>query len=211
MGPRTAARRPGWGTRDLLDLIAADHPNPALLEVGSGHDLVLLGVDSIVVADAGGAEPVGITDLLAADADPFCELESAWLRHLDSDHPEVIARLAGKLPAVLRRGRVRPLGLDRYGCGYGSRGRCRRWGRPRRPPAVPRAGARHHRVGPGDPAVDGLPFVNGLRAAAVAAASQAGRYRGGVSAPPRIRSSRTGGECASRSASCWPSPSGSAQ
>ncbi|MCB0947568.1 MAG: DUF2470 domain-containing protein, partial [Mycobacterium sp.] len=47
--------------------------------------------------------------------DPFCELESAWLRHLDSDHPEVIARLAGKLPAVLRRGRVRPLGLDRYG------------------------------------------------------------------------------------------------
>ena len=27
----------------------------------------------------------------------------------------MIARLAGKLPAVLRRGRVRPLGLDRYG------------------------------------------------------------------------------------------------
>ena len=106
---------PAGALRDLLDLIAADHPNPALLEVGSGYDLVLLGVDSIVVADAGGAEPVGITDLLAADADPFCELESAWLRHLDSDHPEVIARLAGKLPAVLRRGRVRPLGLDRYG------------------------------------------------------------------------------------------------
>ena len=106
---------PAVALRDLLDLIAAEHPNPALLEVGAGHDLVLLGVDSIVVADASGAEPVGVAELLAADADPFCELESAWVRHLDTDHPEVIARLAGKLPAALRRGRVRPLGLDRYG------------------------------------------------------------------------------------------------
>lgn len=106
---------PPTAVRALLDLIAADHPNPALLGVGTEHDLVLLGVDSIVVADAGGAESVGVGDLLAARPDPFCELESAWLRHLDSDHPEVVARLAGKLPATLRRGEVRPLGLDRYG------------------------------------------------------------------------------------------------
>ena len=56
-----------------------------------------------------------MSDLLAAHPDPFCELEAAWLQHLDSDHPEVVARLAGKLPAPLRHGHVRPLGLDRYG------------------------------------------------------------------------------------------------
>lgn len=106
---------PPHAVRELLDLIATARPDPALLEVGSGQSLLLLGVESVVVADATGAEPVAVTDLLAAAPDPFCEFESAWLRHLDSDHPEVIARLAGKLPAPLRRGRVRPLGLDRYG------------------------------------------------------------------------------------------------
>lgn len=101
--------------RDLLDVIAAEHPNPALLEVGGDDVLLLLEAESVVVADSTGAEPVGLSDLMAARPDPFCELESAWLRHLDADHPEVIARLAGRLPATLRRGRVRPLGLDRYG------------------------------------------------------------------------------------------------
>ncbi len=101
--------------RSLLDLIAAEDPNPALLEVGSGRALLLLDVESVVVADAAGAEAVSVNELLAAQPDPFCEFESAWLRHLDSDHPEVLARLAAKLPAALRRGRVRPLGLDRYG------------------------------------------------------------------------------------------------
>ena len=96
-------------------MIAAARPDPALLEVRAGQTLLLLGVESVVVADATGAEPVGLADLLAAAPDPFCEMESAWLRHLDSDHPEVMTRLAGKLPAGLRRGWVRPLGLDRYG------------------------------------------------------------------------------------------------
>ncbi len=101
--------------RELLDVIAAEHPNPALLEVGSGDILLLLVVESVVVADATGAEPVRLGALLGANPDPFCELESAWVRHLDSDHPEVMSRLAGKLPPALRRGRARPLGLDRYG------------------------------------------------------------------------------------------------
>ena len=105
----------GADVRELLDLIAAESPNPDLLEVGSQHVLLLVQVDSVVVADATGAEPVAVAALLAAQPAPFCELETAWLRHLDSDQPEVIARLAGKLPASLRRGRVRPLGLDRYG------------------------------------------------------------------------------------------------
>jgi len=103
------------GVRELLDVIAAENPNPALLEVGSGHVLLLLVVESVVVADATGAEPVRLGALLAARPDPFCELESAWVRHLDEDHPEVMSRLAGKLPPALRKGRVRPLGLDRYG------------------------------------------------------------------------------------------------
>lgn len=47
--------------------------------------------------------------------DPFCALETCWLRHLDADHHDVVARLASKLPGPLRRGRIRPLGLDRYG------------------------------------------------------------------------------------------------
>ncbi|MCV7217752.1 DUF2470 domain-containing protein [Mycobacterium crocinum] len=106
---------PDHAVRTMADMIATDHPNPALLDIGSGQELFLLEVESVVVADAAGAETVGVHELLTAQPDPFCEFESAWLRHLDNDHPEVLARLAGKLPAPLRRGRVRPLGLDRYG------------------------------------------------------------------------------------------------
>jgi uncharacterized protein DUF2470 len=101
--------------RAILDLIAADNPNPALLQVGSEHSLLRLDVESVVVADATGAESVGLAALLAADPDPFCAMETCWLRHIDSDHHDVVARLASRLPAPLRRGRVRPLGLDRYG------------------------------------------------------------------------------------------------
>ena len=34
---------------------------------------------------------------------------------MESTHREVVERLATRLPTALRRGRVRPLGLDRYG------------------------------------------------------------------------------------------------
>lgn len=99
----------------VLDLIAAEDPNPALLQVGDEHTLLLLEADSVVVADSDGAEAVGIAALLAARPDPFCAMETPWLRHLDAAHQEVIHRLATRLPAPLRQGRVRPLGLDRYG------------------------------------------------------------------------------------------------
>lgn len=110
----------------LLDTIAAEDPNPALLQVESlasvrvsdgdiRHTLLRLEIDSVVVTDAAGAESVGVATLLTARPDPFCAVESCWLQHLDSAHQDVIARLAAKLPAPLRRGRVRPLGLDRYG------------------------------------------------------------------------------------------------
>jgi hypothetical protein len=42
-------------------------------------------------------------------------MESCWLQHMESAHREVVDRLANRLPVSLRRGRVRPLGLDRYG------------------------------------------------------------------------------------------------
>ena len=69
----------------------------------------------MVVADAGGAESVSVTALLEAKPDPFCAIETCWLRHIDADHHDVVVRLAAKLPRSMRRGRVRPLGLDRYG------------------------------------------------------------------------------------------------
>lgn len=107
----------------LLDLVAAADPNPALLAVNAGDDaggdarfaLVRLEIESVVVADSTGAESVGLGALLAARPDPFCEMESCWLQHMESAHHDVVARLATRLPAGLRRGRVRPLGLDRYG------------------------------------------------------------------------------------------------
>jgi hypothetical protein len=107
----------------LLDLIATADPNPALLQVNTaeGTDgdtrlaLVRLEVESVVVADSTGAEAVGVSALLKARPDPFCVMESCWLQHLEVSHREVIDRLADRLPMNLRRGRVRPLGLDRYG------------------------------------------------------------------------------------------------
>lgn len=111
---------------DTLDLIAAECPNPALLGVdtprcapAAGEEprstLLRLEIASVVVTDATGAEPVSVGDLLGARPDPFCALESSLLWHLDTAHSDVLARLVSRLPAPLRRGHVRPLGLDRYG------------------------------------------------------------------------------------------------
>lgn len=106
----------------LLDMIASEHPNPALLQVNSDphrdtprYRLMRLEVESVVAADSTGAEAIGLGALLAARPDPFYALESCWLRHLESEHRDVVDRLAARLPVALRRGRVRPLSLDRYG------------------------------------------------------------------------------------------------
>src|SRR5271155_5790994 len=110
----------------MLDLIAAEHPHPALLQVQTPESgpvaaddtrylLARLEIESVVVTDATGAEAVDATALLAARPDPFCVVESCWIRHLDTAHRDVVARLAARLPARLRRGDVRPLGIDRYG------------------------------------------------------------------------------------------------
>ncbi|MGE2718075.1 DUF2470 domain-containing protein [Mycolicibacterium litorale] len=110
---------PGADVPALLDLIASVDPNPALLQVNSGDNsryaLMRLEIESVVVADATGAESVGVSALLQARPDPFCAMESCWLQHMESAHQDVVERLASRLPAAMRRGRVRPLGLDRYG------------------------------------------------------------------------------------------------
>ncbi|MCB0949797.1 MAG: DUF2470 domain-containing protein [Mycobacterium sp.] len=79
------------------------------------HAIMRLEIDSVVAADATGAESVAPQVLLGARPDPFCAMESCWLQHLEAAHRDVVERLASRLPASLRRGRVRPLGLDRYG------------------------------------------------------------------------------------------------
>jgi hypothetical protein len=113
--------------REMLDLIAVEHPHPALLQVRTPESgpvaagdtqylLARLEIESVVVTDATGAEAVDSAALLAARPDPFCAFESCWIRHLDTAHRDVVARLASRLPARLRRdGDVRPLGVDRYG------------------------------------------------------------------------------------------------
>ncbi|BBX47047.1 DUF2470 domain-containing protein [Mycobacterium cookii] len=119
-------RVPQSSVRELLDLIAEEHPHPALLQVQTPNSgpvrpgdtrylLARLEIESVVVTDATGAEAVDAAALLAAQPDPFCGFESCWIRHLDSAHRDVVARLAARLPARLRRGDVRPLGVDRYG------------------------------------------------------------------------------------------------
>lgn len=105
----------------LLDVMATEHPNPALLDVQTlrspmaEHTLLRLTIDSVVVADASGAESVQVNAFLAAAPDPFWAVESCWVQHVAAQHPEILARLAARLPATLRRGDVRLLGVDRYG------------------------------------------------------------------------------------------------
>jgi Protein of unknown function (DUF2470) len=119
-------RVPSAEINPTLDLIASECPHPALLQVDTPrcaaptpgderYTLLRLEIASVVVTDATGAEPVSIEELLAARPDPFCEIESTLLWHLDNAHGDVVARLVSRLPAPLRRGQVRPLGLDRYG------------------------------------------------------------------------------------------------
>ena len=116
---------PGAVTK-IPDLIATESPDPALLQVDTPrsmpsdggeprYTLLRLEIASVVVTDAIGAEAVSVQDLLVARPDPFCGIESSLLWHLENTHGDVVARLVSRLPAALRRGHVRPLGLDRYG------------------------------------------------------------------------------------------------
>ena len=157
---------PPEASRTLAAAVATDHPDPGLLDVGHTTTLLRLVLDSAVVADSHGAEPVPLDDLLAARPDPFWEIEDHWLEHLEADHGELVDLLARRLPRHLRGGRVRPLGLDRYGIRLRVEDTGAEGGRTDN--AV--------RLSFGDPVDDaaalsralrllvGCPFVNGLRA-----------------------------------------------
>lgn len=109
------ASTPPNGVLPMLDLIAADNPDPALLDVGRDTALLLLTADSIVLADSAGAENVDVPAFTASAPDPFCRVEAAWVHHLNSHHAELIHRLRRHLPPCLRRGRLQLAGVDRYG------------------------------------------------------------------------------------------------
>jgi len=118
------------------------------------------------VADATGAEPVPVRDLMDAEPDPFWEVEDDWLQHLDIDHSDMVEQIARRLPPSLRIGRARPLSIDRYGIGIRVEG-----------PRVNGVGQDHDvRMPFANPVSDvtelgralrilaGCPFMNGLRA-----------------------------------------------
>ena len=95
--------------------IAETRPDERLLDVGHGVTLLRLTPASLVLADAEGTHSLRPHMFSAAPPDPFHDYEAQWLRHLESDHADVVEQLARHLPAELRGGRIRPLGLDRFG------------------------------------------------------------------------------------------------
>ncbi|MEE4023978.1 DUF2470 domain-containing protein [Gordonia sp. PKS22-38] len=101
--------------RDLAVEIAAEHPDDGLLDLGHGYSMLRLQIDNAVIATSAGAASVGSVELAGAAPDPFWEFESDWIAHLDADHADLVGQLARRLPRDMRSGRVRPLGLDRFG------------------------------------------------------------------------------------------------
>lgn len=107
---------PDAAQRALAIEVAGLHPRPSLLDVGHGVRLVRLRLESAVITDFSGAESIDADTLRSTAPDPFWELEADWLRHLDSDHQDVLECLAHRMPGGgTPPGRVRPLTLDRYG------------------------------------------------------------------------------------------------
>lgn len=151
---------PANAQRALASEVAAEYPHTALLDVGHTSALVRLVIESAVVADATGAEPVCVDALRAAAPDPFWEMESAWLQHLDADHQDVIESLARKLPPTLTYHRVRPLAVDRYGLTLRLEGHARDVD-IRLPFAEPVADV--EALGRAVRVLIGCPFMNGLR------------------------------------------------
>ncbi|WP_374201897.1 DUF2470 domain-containing protein [Actinokineospora sp. PR83] len=101
--------------RALAVVVAADRPDPRLLDLGHGAALLKLVPASLVLADGEGTHPVPLDAFAAAEPDPFAAQEAGWLRHLEVSHTDVVGALVRHLPEELRGGHVRPLGLDRFG------------------------------------------------------------------------------------------------
>jgi hypothetical protein len=93
------------------------HPAGELLGIGRETRLLRLDLAEVVLREGGSCAEVAPPDYAAARPDPLAGVEARMLRHLDRDHPDVLALLRSRLPAgqVGPRDVVRPLGLDRHG------------------------------------------------------------------------------------------------
>jgi hypothetical protein len=94
------------------------HPRPELLDLGAERDgrrdwtILALTVAQVEIDDAWGSAVLEPAEYAAGAPDPFVAVESGILTHLDACHGAELTRL---LPGSAPPGRVRPLGLDRYG------------------------------------------------------------------------------------------------
>lgn len=95
--------------------IAETRPDPRLLDLGHGVSLLRLTPASLVLADAEGTHSLRPHMFSAATPDPLAAYETEWLRHLELEHADVVAQLGRHVPEELRDGRIRPLGVDRFG------------------------------------------------------------------------------------------------
>jgi hypothetical protein len=89
-------------------------PEEALLDVGGAAALLRLDLAEVVLREGGGCAEVSPADYAAARPDPLAGTEERALRHLDGEHPEVLALLGSRVPTGPGE-TVRPLGLDRFG------------------------------------------------------------------------------------------------
>lgn len=101
--------------REEVLAVAGVRPDHRLLDAGHGAAVLRLTPASMVIADAEGTSSIRPEQFASATPDPFCGNEDHWLRHLEAAHRDVVGQLARHLPRELRAGRVRPLGLDRFG------------------------------------------------------------------------------------------------
>ncbi|MGY1690581.1 DUF2470 domain-containing protein [Geodermatophilus sp. SYSU D01105] len=92
-------------------------PDGHLLDVGSGALLLRLDLAEVVLREGEHCTEVSPPEFAAARPDPLVDVEEGMLRHLDRDHPEVMALLRSRIPAgeLGPRDVVRPLGVDRLG------------------------------------------------------------------------------------------------
>ena len=114
----------GWATpvhpvdeRTAVLAFAETRPEGALLDVGRSAQLLRLDLAEVVLGEGGDGLDISPQDFLAARPDPLAPIEADHLRHLATDHADVLELLTARLPAgtVTPHDVVRPLGLDRFG------------------------------------------------------------------------------------------------
>jgi uncharacterized protein DUF2470 len=106
----------GADRRAAAVAFAEVRPEEALLDVGGAATLLRLDLAEVVLREGGGCTEIPPADYAAARPDPLSGVEARMLRHLDRDHPEVLALLGSAVARSRLPGEtVRPLGLDRFG------------------------------------------------------------------------------------------------